>query len=160
MTAFDGTGYTILAFSPNQTMTNVRQVCWDVNATEEGGGKWTNMIVVPASLYQRFAPRMDYVTEGFNNPNAPGDFNIQASDHPGLSVWGLKDFRGTLRLFQGDDTLWYSGDQSYTTTDKAARYRKCVTETTPGHLTITASGPPARPRPTASPGRSPMDRCA
>ncbi len=53
-------------------------------------------------------------------------------------MWGLKDFRGTLRLFQGDDTLWYSGDQSYTTTDKAARYRKCVTETTPGHLTITA----------------------
>jgi hypothetical protein len=141
MSAFDGTGYTILAFSPNQTMTNVRQVCWDVNATEEGGGKWTNMIVVPEATYRQFAPRMDYVTEGFNAPNAPGDFNIQAGDHPGSSVWGLKDFRGTLRLFQGDDTLWYSGDQSFTTSDKAARYRKCVTETSPGRLTITAQRP-------------------
>jgi hypothetical protein len=139
MTAFDTSGYAIIAFSPNQVMQDVSRVCWDVNATEEGGGKWTNMIVVPEALYQQFAPRLDYVTPGFNADSAPGDFNIQQSDHPASTIWGLKDFRGTLDLFEGDNTLWYSGDTTYTTPDKAQRFTKCVTEIAPGQLEITAA---------------------
>jgi hypothetical protein len=122
-------------------MTNVRKVCWEINATDEGGGKWTNLVIVPEALYQRFAPRLDYVTAGFNTPNLPGDFNIQAEDHPGQQVWGLKDFRGTQTFFVDDDVRFYSGDTSYTTTDKAARYRHCVEETSPTTSQLTVARP-------------------
>ena len=79
MTAMNTTGYGILSFSPNQTFNNVGQVCWDINATELGGGKWTNVILVPAAEYTRTPNnvakhpaegpyRMDYTTPGFNAP--------------------------------------------------------------------------------------------
>jgi hypothetical protein len=146
MTGFDSTGYTVVAFSPNQSFSNVSKVCWDINATDLGGGKWTNMIIVPEALYQEFAPRMDYVRFDFNNQNAPGDFNIQAADHPGLSFFGVTDFRGTQFVYDGDDMLAHpGGDTAHVTKDKAARYQHCVekTGTTTARLTIQRPDGPA-----------------
>jgi hypothetical protein len=138
MTGFDWTGYGIFSFSPNQVMNNVHKVCWSVNATDEGGGKWTNMQVIPEALYQRFAPRMDYVVPGFNTDGQVGDFSIQAGDHPGTDVFGIKDFRGTQTLFVGGNVPWDSGTQSYTTTDHAARFQHCLenTSATTSHLMV------------------------
>lgn len=139
MTAFDTTGYNVVSFSPNQTFTDVDHVCWKINATEEGGGKWTNMIIVPEALYQQFAPRMDYVRFDFNSQNAPGDFNIQMADHPGQSFFGVTDFRGTQYVYDGDVLLDHpGGDSAHVTTDKAARYQHCIDKTgaTTARLTV------------------------
>lgn len=142
MTGFDTTGYTVVSFSPNQSFTDVTKVCWDINATEEGGGKWTNMIIVPEALYQQFAPRMDYVRFDFNNQNAPGDFNIQQADHPGARFLGVTDFRGTQFVYNGDQLLDHpGGDTSHTTTDKAARYQHCFERTDATHAKLTVQRP-------------------
>jgi hypothetical protein len=155
MSAVNTTGYAILSFSPNQTFNNVHQVCWDQNLTDEGGGKWTNMVIVPESLYQRFAPRMDYVATGFNADNGPGDFNIQAGDHPGTSVWGVKVFRGTLELYQGDDMFWSNGNSAVVTADKAARFTHCVSQTAPGQVTLTQEQPDGGTATYVAPGNIP-----
>lgn len=140
MTGFDTSGYAVVSFSPNQVVNNVSKVCWDINATDEGGGKWTNMIVVPEALYQQFAPRMDYVAVGFNQPNAPGDFNIQAGDHPGSDVWGVRDHRGGQHFYIGDNEL-VTDDTAHVTTDKMARYRHCVQRTSATTSTLTVDRP-------------------
>jgi hypothetical protein len=141
MSGIDSTGYIVLSFSPAVQFDTVTRVCWSVNATDEGGGKWTNMIVVPEALYQQFAPRMDYVKFDFNVEGAPGDFNIQQGDHPSSKVWGVSDFRGTESGYSGADLFFYSGDQAHVTTDKAARYRHCVANNADGGSTLTVDRP-------------------
>lgn len=154
MTSLNTEGYGIASFSPNQTFSNVEKVCWDINSTDLGGGKWTNMVIIPASEYTRHpntSPkriqegegpyRLDYTTFGFNDDNAPGDFNVQASDMAaGNVVWGLKNFRGTLALFRGDNAFWEDGE-AVVTTDKAARFKHCVTENANNTITITRARP-------------------
>ncbi|MET0326658.1 MAG: hypothetical protein ABW219_15685, partial [Ilumatobacteraceae bacterium] len=49
MTAVDTTGIATLSFSPAQTFTNVRKVCWDQNMNNLGEAKWMNFFVAPAS---------------------------------------------------------------------------------------------------------------
>lgn len=142
MTGFDTTGYAVVSFSPNRTFTDVSKVCWDVNATEEGGGKWTNMIIVPEALYQQFAPRMDYVRFDFNTPNAPGGFNIQMVDHPGQYFLGVTDFRGSQFVYNGDQLIDHpGGDVAYTTTDKAARFQHCMENLGGGIARLTVARP-------------------
>jgi hypothetical protein len=118
--------------------------------TDLGGGKWTNVIVVPEAEYlrhpnpnptrvaEREGPyRMDYTTPGFNDEGSVGDFSLQTGDlQAGGQPWGLKNFRGTLALFRGDDVLWERGS-AVTTTDKAARYEHCIVENSNGTVTIT-----------------------
>lgn len=157
MTAQDTTGYGIIAFSPNQDFDGVRKVCWDINSTDLGGGKWTNVIVIPASEYIRHPNlnpkpnregegpyRLDYTSHGFNGDNGPGDFNIQAHDlQPGNSIWGLKNFRGELQLFRNDQVLFNSGGQ-VVTSDKAARYTHCFYNNPDNSLSITRKRPDGR----------------
>lgn len=140
MTGFTTSGYVIFAFAPKQTFTNISKVCWDINATEEGGGKWTNMIVVPDALYRQFVPRLDYVTAGFNDPGGTGDFNIQAGDHPGTDVWGIKDFRGGQHFYVGNDMLMEDNTVT-TTTDKASRFQHCVQNTSSSTSRLTVKRP-------------------
>jgi hypothetical protein len=140
MTAFDTSGYTVNSFSPKQSFIDVTKVCWSINATNEGGGKWTNMIVVPEALYQQFAPRMDYTGPGFNIDNEVGDFNIQDVDHPGVHVWGVKDFLGGQHPYYGDNTF-FDDFTMHVTTDKMARYQHCVTKTGPNSSELTVARP-------------------
>ena len=98
---------------------------------------------------------MDYVATGFNNDSVPGDFNIQAGDHPGTSVWGVKVFRGTLELYQGDDMFWSNGNNAVVTADKAARYTHCVSQTAPGQLTLTQEQPDGTTQTYTAPGNMP-----
>jgi hypothetical protein len=141
----DMTGYGILSFSPNRTFNNVDKVCWDINATEEGGGKWTNVILVPEAEYKRHPNnvtnhpaegpyRMDYVTPGFNEDNAPGGANIQLRDIlPGNEWFGVKNFRESLQVFHGDHAeLVTPMHYAPTVTDKAARFKHCMIDTAAG----------------------------
>jgi hypothetical protein len=49
MTALDTGSVATLSFSPKQTFTDVRKVCWDQNMNNLGEGKWINVYVVPAA---------------------------------------------------------------------------------------------------------------
>ena len=144
-------GYAITAFSPNQSFSNIQKVCWDVNTTDLGGGKWFNVVFVPEATYlahpnlnptaaaEGEGPyRLDYTSPGFNDDNAPGDFNIQ-----GQNTQGLKLFRGVLSWWQNN------ASDSFTTADftpvvtategadKATRRQHCVEDLNNGTLRIT-----------------------
>lgn len=155
MTAVNTVQYNIVSFSPDRSFTDVARVCWDINMTEEGGGKWTNVILVPASEYARHpndpkfvggtsgegAYRLDYTSVGFNQNGGPGDFNIQDDDMaPGNAIFGLRNMRGALTLFRGDNVLWHDG-RVITVADKAARYQHCIEDTAAG-VRITRALPP------------------
>ena len=157
MTAQNTTGYGIIAFSPDQDFNDVKKVCWDINSTDLGGGKWTNVIIIPASEYvlhpnlnskpnrEGEGPyRLDYTSIGFNSDNGPGDFNVQANDlQPGNSIWGLKNFRGVLQLFRNDEVIFSSGAPVFTS-DKAARYAHCFYNNPDNSLIITRNRPDGR----------------
>lgn len=148
MTGISTNSYVIASFSPNQTFTNVNKICWDINNTDLGGGKWTNAIVVPESVYlsnpntdqegraEGEGPyRLDYVTPGFNDDNGPGDFNLQRFD-----VWGFRTFRSQLTLFWRDNEFWQSYNGEFNL-DKAARYQKCIQDNNNGTVTLTIKNP-------------------
>jgi hypothetical protein len=139
MTGFDTTGYAVMSFSPKQSFTNVHKVCWDLNATEEGGGKWTNLMIVAEADYQMHAPRLDYVTNGFNDEGGLGGPNLQDGEHP-TPVWGIKDFRGSQLQFIGDDAPFVDFT-AHTTTDKAARYQHCVQNNPAGGADLSVDRP-------------------
>lgn len=156
MTAQNMTGYGIIAFTPKQDFNNVQKVCWDINSTDMGGGKWTNVLIIPVSEYVRHPNlnpkpnregegpyRLDYTTDGFNEDNAPGDFNIQDHDLlPGNYIWGVKNFRGVLNLFKNDELLMPPdfGNPVFTT-DKAARFKHCFSNNSDNSVTITRVRP-------------------
>jgi hypothetical protein len=156
----DISGYGIVSLSPDQTFRDITKVCWDVNHTDLGGGKWFNVVIVPESLYLsnpntnprrvqdgEGAYRMDYTSPGFNDDNAPGDFNIQHGP-----TFGFKQFRTERSLWRdngSDSFVWHEGGH-HITDDKAARYTTCleevgssvrITQTTPSGTTVdTVSG--------------------
>ena len=145
MTSMDTTGYAIMSFSPDQTFTDVGRVCWDINATNEGGGKWTNVIIVPEAEYLRHPNnvgnqpfegpyRMDYVTPGFNVDDAPGDFNIQVDNIlPGNEWFGWKNFLESVTIFRGNHGQQLSPTHYLpVVSDKAARYKHCMIDTAAG----------------------------
>lgn len=148
MTAFSSSGYSIISFTPDRVFTDISRVCWDVNSTDQGGGRWTNMVVVPEAVHQQFVaadvdggPRLDYVTPGFNANNGPGDFNIQQQDHDG-TIYGLKDHRGVLSWYENDSTLWQSSwNPANVTEDETSRFTKCVAQTDDNELTISIDRP-------------------
>jgi hypothetical protein len=139
MTALDTLNYGIVSFSPNQQFSNVSRVCWDLNETDLGGGKWANVILVPEATYRANAPRLDYVTAGFNTDGGPGDFNLQ-----GFDVFGVKVFRGTMMLFRGDTTLFQSQDTFTTGTDRASRFQHCMIDNGNGTITLSQDRPGGR----------------
>lgn len=49
MTGLDTGSIATLSFTPKQTFNNVTQVCWDQNMNDLGGGKWLNVLIVPAA---------------------------------------------------------------------------------------------------------------
>jgi hypothetical protein len=133
MTSVQTGGYVILSFSPRQFFTDVSKVCWDINATELGGGKWTNIIVVDEATYRRNAPRMDYIGD-------PG-LDSSAIPLPANSLF-VKDFRGQIAV-QDDsvETFWSGTGSEVVTPDKAARYTRCVEDLNNGNLRVTVARP-------------------
>ncbi|MCD6056583.1 MAG: hypothetical protein K0Q89_113 [Thermomicrobiales bacterium] len=124
----DVDGYTILSFSPNQTFSNVGRVCWDVNATDLGGRKWVQALVIPEAAYQANSWRLDYIsptTSAVDQTALPlpaGSFMFQLWDH---KIRTAVD--NTER-----ETDWFQ----WSTTDKAARYRHCMVDNDNGTVTV------------------------
>lgn len=145
----DMSGYGIVSLSPDQTFNNVTHVCWDLNHTDLGGGKWFNVVIIPESLYlsnpntnpRRVQDgeglyRMDYTSPGFNDDNSPGDFNIQ-----GGPTFGFKQFQSIRALWTNNATdsfVWEGGGHVWL--DKAARFQTCLRES-PAGLRIEQGSP-------------------
>lgn len=141
MVANHTTGYAVVGFTPKQTFTDVSRVCFTLNLTDLGGGKWFTMQLVPLATIQEHpntnprrvqegegSYRLDYVSPGFNDPNGPGGFNLQ-----GERTAGIKVFRGELAYWNGvggpqDDFLAHSVDFNTAGDDRATRYRHCLEE--------------------------------
>ena len=122
-------GYTILSFSPRQVFHNVSQVCWNVNLTDLGGRKWTQVLVVPESDLQRTGGRLDYISP------VTQDVDQTAVRMP-PAAFMYQDWDHAFRLFQGQSELLDDG-ASFSTSDKAYRYRHCMTDNGNGTVTVT-----------------------
>jgi hypothetical protein len=121
MTSLYTAGYGHVDFAPNQSFSNVTNVCWDQNQTELGGRKWTQVVVVPESTYQANGGRLEYVL-----PELQNDVGVN-----GLRLTGDAFM---FRMLRGSTTTLVGQDVSdanffgFTTPDKAQRFRTCITD--------------------------------
>ncbi len=129
----DVDGYSLVWFSPNQTFTNVRRVCWDVNLTNLGNRQWWEVAIVPVGERELFA-------------------DVGAADlpeqGPGTMVVKFNSINASNKLAL-DDTD--SGETYDAGPDKATRYQHCLVDNgddtvsvtqqrSTGTVTLTGSG--------------------
>jgi hypothetical protein len=133
MTSMNTTAFGQVNFSPNKAFTKIKRVCWDQNLTDLGSRKWTNVVVVPEATYQANKQRLDYLLPGF-----------QAGVNPGAPVTGqtflLQLLRGRATTFLGQ-TVSDSSSVVFSTTDKAQRFRHCITDLENGTVKVEMSRP-------------------
>lgn len=151
MTAFNLDGYGIIGFTPRQAFNNVTKVCYDINRTDNGGGKWNNVAIVPEAKFlaspngnpQRVSDgegpyRLDYVVSNeFSADNGPGDFNLQ--DLSG--IFSVRFFRSLIQPARSGNVTGEVNDGFLGNTDRATRYKNCITENTNNTVTISRGGP-------------------
>ena len=167
MTAVDTTGYNIAWFSPKGYFTNVSKVCWDINETEMSRRKWTQVLFVSPADAVRYpsgsrttvggVPSTARGTGGFDLGYTAPDFRDNGGPSAGLfpqggTLAGLQDLDGSASWFQNQDTytsrfLGPDSPDREQTTDKAARYKHCLTNgpnNTVEFTKDTAGGPVTR----------------
>ena len=132
MTSVNTEGYVIAWFSPKQTFNNVRQVCWDQNLTDLGGGKWTQVVFVTAGEIGGNSADL-----GFTSPEFPA--NSGPSSPRGTAAFGVKMFQGGLDAWQNG--AFAGGIGGGATSDKAPRYQHCVTDQENGRLSVSIAQP-------------------
>ena len=172
MTGVVSVGYNIAWFSPKPAFSNITKVCWDINETDMGGRKWTQVLFVGAADATRFPSGVSsnggltttrgtggfdlgYTSPEFRDPNGP-DTGIQPV---GGTLAGFKSLHNSPAWFQSD--TWQStisGDTSTITgiTDKAARYTHCL-ENLPNNVLRLTQGTPSGTRTVDFAGQIPQD---
>ncbi len=129
MTSMYTTGYAQVNFSPNETFTDINRVCWDQNQTEMGGRKWTQVVVVPESTYAANGFQLNYIKPPLQNDVAVNGIRIDGS------TFLFDMLRGSTTTFVGQGLV----DQNvlgFTTTDKARRFKTCITDLGNGNVRI------------------------
>ena len=115
----DVDGYSVVWFSPNQTFTNVRRVCWDVNLTNLGNRQWWAVAIVPVGEPELFA-------------------DVSSADLPnegsGTMVVKFNSINETNKLALDDYTDGGTYDAG---NDKATRYPHCLVDNGNGTVTVT-----------------------
>jgi hypothetical protein len=132
MTAITTIGYNHLWFSPKPEFTGISKVCWDINETFMGGGKWTEVQfvdhadatryptgspmtgpnIVPATARGTGGFDLGYTEPGFR-PEATGGSAVGPNN--GLqprsgNLAGLKIVHGSIfDWWQGQDTVMATG---------------------------------------------------
>jgi hypothetical protein len=127
MTSMLTTGYAEVDFSPNQPIVNTKKVCWDQNQTDLGNRKWTQVVVVPEATYQQNGQRLNY-----KNPqegNQEGDIPITSDTFMFVML------RGSTQTYTGQSN-YDSNFDGFTTSDKARRFRNCITDLENGTVRI------------------------
>ena len=122
MTSFNTDGYAQIAFSPAVSFDDITSICWDQNQTDLGPRKWTQVVIVPESDFEKNDERLDYVSPAF-------------FDGPGQGGVELDDGVVLFEMIQGSTVLNFGSDnrvanfEGFTTLDKVRRYRTCLTDT-------------------------------
>lgn len=118
-------GYTILAFSPHQSFTNPRKVCWDVNLTDMGR-KWFSVFVIPEADYQAHGGRLDYIDGN--------SVDETAIINPAGAFQFL--FREGVIEAQNGPTRVEEDWRSFITFDRVKRWKHCLTDNRNGTVLI------------------------
>jgi hypothetical protein len=134
MTSVNTVGYNIAWFSPRQVFNNVTRVCWDQNSTNEGGGKWTQVVLVAMSDANAHPGDLGFVGPGFQDPNGPSTDAIGTG-----ATGGAKVFQGAFEVWRGNDVTGRMGGP--TTGDKAARFQHCMVDNENGTVTLSQGRP-------------------
>jgi hypothetical protein len=124
----DVDGYTILSFSPNQSFTNINMVCWDVNLTYEGGRKWTQVGVIPRAAFEASGSRLDYISPLTQDVD-------QTAERLPTGSFMYQNWDGKFRIYQGQTEVLFDWVQFFTS-DKAKRYKHCITDNNNGTVTV------------------------
>jgi hypothetical protein len=144
MTSVQTRGYNIAWFTPKQTFTDVKKVCWSQNLTDLGGGKWTQMVIEPVGQVEEQKGDMGLVDPDFwGDPKGPGAGLIP---DPAYANVGARMMRGGFELW--DSKGWVKGGDGTSIStllegfeDKAARFPLCVADNGDGTVTLTMDRP-------------------
>jgi len=129
MTSMDTVAYGEVSFSPNQVFTGLDRVCWDQNRTDLGSRKWTQMTVVPEATFQANGGRLDYGNPMF--ADGPTKDRLRVTGE----TFMLELLRTATITFR-DENVIDSDYSIFTTSDKARRFRTCVTDQENGTVRI------------------------
>ncbi len=119
-------GYSLIAFSPKRKFTNARRVCWDVNLTDLGLRKWTEVHLIPLSQWRKSS--MAYVNPERQNTDETalgfptGSINFSFFNHQ------IRAWVGRSQRLSGSG--WSAGH------DKATRYKHCLTDNRRGRINV------------------------
>jgi hypothetical protein len=143
LAGFSG-GYGQVDMAPNQSFNNVKRICWDQNLTDVGGRKWTQVVVVPEAGYQANGRSLAYARNDLMPDPAHGFLSVGSG---GLIAFvngriGFMTTTGSAGPTTNPDgspsstapPIWFDFDSANGTTssDKATRYKQCLTETPAG----------------------------
>lgn len=135
MTSMLTSGFGDVNFAPARTFTNITRVCWSQNLTDEGGGRWTNMVVVPEATYQANGAHLNYVDPENQDP-ASSDRGTPLTS----GVFLLQILGGSTKVYAGR-TLVADVAGGFVTQDKMQRFPICATDLGNGSTRLDVSTP-------------------
>lgn len=122
-------GYSIVAFAPNRSFSNFKRVCWDVNLTDLGARKWTEVLIVPEAAYRKNRKSLAY--------NSPDFHAVDGSSHPyPKGSIGFQFVQRVIDLWDGTTERRFDSSNPFTTNDKAKRYKHCLVDNKNGTITV------------------------
>lgn len=121
-------GYSIVSFAPNQALTNVRRVCWNVNLTAFDR-QWFEVLVIPEATFQANGRRLDYVSPPIEEVD-----ETAGRMSAGMVLW-QQELQGAPTLYVGRN-LVYQDSYGFRVTDRAYRYRHCFFDNGNGTITL------------------------
>jgi hypothetical protein len=129
MTSLYTTGYGHVDFAPARSFPHVSRVCWDQNMTEMGGRKWTQVVVVSEEMYQANGGRLEYVLPELQNDVAVNGIALTGD------TFMFRSLRGSTTTFVGQN-VYDANFAGFVTTDKAQRFRTCISDMENGTVRI------------------------
>jgi hypothetical protein len=146
MTGMATGSYVSMAFSPNnggtapRLFSSVRRVCWDINITDLGHRKWTELYVLPASMVTALGNNLGRLVNPDNVANGGPDGVL-----PTGGTFIFVNNQGGTRYFVNTDTTFTNFTKLYPpSNDKATRYQTCIVDNRNGtvsRIQQTPTGP-------------------
>ena len=154
MTSNNTLSYQVLAFAPTNNgqvivfPATANQICWHIDLAEHGGRKWTEAAVVSDDRFNANSGSLAYWSPMFNGNAVPESILLAGDDF----------------MFQNQEVQYFVGQnnthQDFTNnprsfTDKATRFRHCLTDNGNGTTTLTAVQPNGTTYRSTGPGSFP-----
>lgn len=171
MTGVNTVSYNYAWFATKAMYSNISQVCWAINETEMSHRKWTEIMFVgaadavrypaggPTGISSNGARGSGGYDLGFTNPNSRDPNGATTGIFPqGGTLAGLEDDNGSVSWFQNQDTWMVNnaGSRIEGVTDKATRYKHCLTNQSDNTILLTMDTPTGQ-RNISLPGQIPQD---